>query len=436
MIPQVFQTLLFWLSFGFGASWYNQKSVVIFANIPLMERHNGGGRMKYVTAGESHGPALVVIVSGVPAGFALTSAAIDSDLARRQSGYGRGGRMKIERDAARILSGLRFGRTLGTPVALEIENRDWENWSERMAQEGRAPHDLTPEQSPRPGHADLVGALKIGTRDCRDVLERASARESAARVAAGAVAKAYLAHFGVEINSYVTRIGGVELPAAMIKRKNGVFSSTKIEASPVRCPDEETSALMVAAIDVAREAGESLGGWFTVTATGLAPGLGGYAEADERLTGRIGGALLSIPAIKGVQFGLGFAAGTLPGSQVHDSIVYADEAGPFGRITRTSNNAGGLEGGMTTGEPLIVHAVMKPIPTMTTPLQTIDIKTREAAEASKERSDICAVPAAAVVAEAQCALILADAYGEKFGHDTLVDALQAFESYVTRIAAC
>jgi chorismate synthase len=392
--------------------------------------------MKYVTAGESHGPALVVIVSEVPAGFALTSAAIDGDLARRQSGYGRGGRMEIERDRVRILSGLRFGRTLGAPVALEIENRDWKNWSERMAQEGRPPLDLALEQSPRPGHADLVGALKIGTRDCRDVLERASARETAARVAAGAVAKAYLAHFGVEIGSYVTRIGDVELSAAKIERKAGVFSSHKVESSPVRCPDEDASTRMVSAIDAAREAGESLGGWFTVTATGLVPGLGGYAEASERLTGRIGGALLSIPAIKGVQFGLGFAVGTLPGSQAHDPIVYADEAGPFGRITRASNNAGGLEGGMTTGEPLVVHAVMKPIPTMTMPLQTIDIKTHEATEASKERSDVCAVPAAAVVAEAQCALILADVYGDKFGRDTLVDALQSFESYVTRISAC
>jgi chorismate synthase len=264
-------------------------------------------------------------------------------------------------------------------------------------------------------------------------LERASARETAARVAAGAVAKAYLARFGVESGSYVTRIGEVEMSAAQIRRKDGVFSSGKVEASPVRCPDEDASARMVAAIDAAREAGESLGGWFTVTATGLVPGIGGYAEATERLTGRIGGALLSIPAIRGVEFGLGFAAGTLPGSQVHDPIIRADEAGASGqRITRASNNAGGLEGGMTTGEPLIVHAVMKPIPTLTKPLQTIDLKTHRAVEASRERSDVCAVPAAAVVAEAQLALVLADAYQDKFGHDTLADALKAFESYVAR----
>jgi chorismate synthase len=342
--------------------------------------------------------------------------------------------MAIERDEVQILSGLRFGKTLGSPLSLKIENRDWANWTERMAQEGRPPHDLVQEQHPRPGHADLVGALKTGTGDCRNVLERASARETAARVAAGAVAKAYLAYFGVEIGSYVTRIGNVELPAAVIERKSGVFSQTKVEASPVRCPDEETSTRMVAAIDAARAAGESLGGWFTVTATGLAPGLGGYVEAEQRLTGRIGGALLSIPAIRGVEFGLGFAAGTLPGSQVHDPIICAGEAGAFGRIARASNNAGGLEGGMTTGEPLVVHAVMKPIPTLTSPLQTIDLKTHEAVEASKERSDVCAVPAAAVVAEAQLALVLATAYQEKFGYDTLADALAAFKTYVARIA--
>ena len=480
--------------------------------------------MKYCTAGESHGPALVAVVTDVPAGFALSSAAIDSDLARRQSGYGRGGRMKIEHDRVEVLSGLRFGRTLGSPLALRIENRDWANWSERMAAEGRAPRDLKLEQSPRPGHADLVGALKTGTLDCRDVLERASARETAARVAAGAVAKAFLANFGVEIGSYVTRIGPVELPPAEVARKAGVFSATKVEASAVRCPDEETSAHMMAAIDDARKAGESLGGWFVVTATGLVPGLGSYAEATDRLTGRIGGALLSIPAIKGLEFGLGFAAGTLPGSQVHDPIVYADkggrsgvggypgaggaagvggagtsagavgaagavdaggagaagavgagaavspttpttpttpaaataigaagagadagedagaarhiEANAFGRIRRASNNAGGLEGGMTTGEPLIIRAVMKPIPTMTRPLATIDLVSHEAVEASKERSDVCAVPAAAVVAEAELALVLANAYMDKFGRDALVDIMGAFRVYVDRITAC
>ncbi|MDR1082813.1 MAG: chorismate synthase, partial [Coriobacteriales bacterium] len=304
--------------------------------------------MKYETAGESHGPALIALVSDVPVGFSLSSAAINSDLARRQSGYGRGGRMAIEHDEAQILSGVRFGKTLGTPIALKIDNRDWENWSVRMAQEGKPPHDLTLEQSPRPGHADLAGVLKIDSQDCRDILERASARETAARVAAGAVAKAYLAHFGVELGSYVTRIGDVELPAAKVERKGAVFAQAEVEASPVRCPDEATSARMTAAIDEARAAGESLGGWFNVTATGMPPGIGSYAEADKRLTSRIGGALFSIPAIKGVEFGLGFAAGALPGSQVHDPLIYAEAAGAFGHIVRASNNAGGLEGGMTT----------------------------------------------------------------------------------------
>jgi chorismate synthase len=401
----------------------------------MLPRSLRGLRMQYVTAGESHGPALVAIVSEVPAGIALTRGAINGDLARRQGGYGRGGRMKIERDEVQILSGVRFGKTLGSPVALKIENRDWINWEQRMAQEGKPPRDLVLEQAPRPGHADLVGALKTGTRDCRDVLERASARETAARVAAGAVAKAYLAHFGVEIGSYVTRIGAVSLPSAKIARKGGVFSATKIEASCVRCPDEETSARMVAAIDEAREAGESLGGWFVVTATNLVPGIGGYAEATDRLTGRIGGALFSLPAIKGVEFGLGFAVGELPGSQVHDAIISTPEPGPFGSIGRASNNSGGLEGGMTTGEPLLIRAAMKPIPTMTSPLQTVDLATHAPVAASRERSDIVAVPAAAVVAEAMVALVLADAYAEKFGRDTVSEALSSFEAYVARIAA-
>ncbi|MDR1713678.1 MAG: chorismate synthase [Coriobacteriales bacterium] len=393
--------------------------------------------MNYVTAGESHGPALTVIVSEVPAGIELNSARIDADLARRQSGYGRGGRMAIEQDKARILSGLRFGRTLGSPVALLIENRDWPNWQTVMAQEGKPPADLPRERSPRPGHADLVGTMKIGTDDCRNVLERSSARETAGRVAAGAVAKAWLAHFGVEIGSYVTRIGSVELPATEIQRKAGVFSASKIEASPVRCPHPETSEAMCAAIDAAREAGESLGGWFSVTATGLVAGLGGYASGSDRLDGRIGGALLSIPAIKGVQFGLGFTAGTLPGSQVHDPIICLGDTGSGsdrGRISRASNNAGGLEGGMTTGLPLLISAVMKPIPTLATPLDSIDLATRWPVKASRERSDICAVPAAAVVAEAELALVLATCYQQKFGHDTVKDSLLAFEAYASRIA--
>jgi chorismate synthase len=367
---------------------------------------------------------LLAIVSEVPAGIGLSVAAINADLARRQSGYGRGGRMAIEHDQAEVLSGLRFGRTLGTPLAIRIANRDGANWSEVMASEGRPPAELKREQAPRPGHADLAGAQKINTQDCRDILERASARETAARVAAGAVARAYLANFGVEIVSYVTRIGDVELPRAEIERKGGLFSTSKIEASEVRCPHAATTETMKIAIDTACTKGLSLGGWFSVTASGLVPGIGGYAEARERLDGRLGGALLSIPAIKGVEFGLGFEAGTLTGDKTHDPIVYHK-----GRFARMSNNAGGLEGGMTNGEPLMIHAVMKPIPTMTTPLATVDLITHEPREASRERSDVCAVPAAAVVAEAEVALVLADAYQHKFGFDTLAEASTAFENY-------
>jgi len=430
--------------------------------------------MKYCTAGESHGPALTAIVSDVPAGFELHEEKINDDLKRRQGGYGRGGRMQIEQDRVEILSGVRFGKTLGTPIALRITNKDWENWSDRMALQGDAPSDLMLEQSPRPGHADFVGSLKIGTLDCRDVLERSSARETAARVAAGAVAKAWLANFGVEVSSYVTRIGDVEFSALPDGHNAACFSSEVIEASPVRCPDRATSARMVAAIDAAREVGESLGGWFVLIATGLVPGIGGYAEAKDRLTGRIGGAILSIPAIKGVEFGLGFAAGTLPGSMVHDPIISTRNTGGIksagslgepavtsynidecacanhfgengaecassvaspGKITRASNNAGGLEGGMTTGEPLVIRAVMKPIPTLQKALKTIDLVTHEPREASRERSDVCAVPAAAVVAEAELAMVLADAYMDKFGHDCLVDAKHSFEHYAQRITS-
>ncbi|MCL1890417.1 MAG: chorismate synthase [Coriobacteriia bacterium] len=389
--------------------------------------------MDYITAGESHGPSLIAVVSGVPAGVTISTTTINADLARRQSGYGRGGRMAIETDTVTIKSGVRFGKTLGSPLALEIENKDWENWKERMAAEGAPPADLTLEHSPRPGHADLVGALKTDTTDCRNILERASARETAARVAAGAVAKAVLAQLGVEISSYVTRIGSVELPQKEIERKSAVFSKERIESSPVRCPHEETSLAMVAAIENACEAGTSLGGWFTVAATGLVPGIGGYAEPSKRLTSSIGAAILSIPAIKGVEFGLGFASGTLQGNEVHDAIICSDDATGKIQPVRATNFAGGLEGGMTTGETLIAHAVMKPIPTMTSPLGTVNLITHKPVAASKERSDVCAVPAAAVVAEAELALVLADAYLDKFGHDTMSDIIAAFEHYVARV---
>ena len=387
--------------------------------------------MEYVTAGESHGPALTAIVTGVPAGLTLDEATLNRDLARRQGGYGRGGRQRIERDSVRVTAGVRFGVTLGTPIALEVVNKDHENWTDRMAPFGTAPDDLKRETCPRPGHGDLVGALRTATDDCRNVLERASARETAARVAAGGVAKALLAAYGVAVTSYVVSIGAVALAEDDPMAAAAAYTTDEIEASSVRCPDAATTRAMEAAIDEARAAGESLGGTFRVIAHGLVPGLGGYAQGSDRLTSRIGGALFSIPAIKGVEFGLGFEATRRPGSQVHDAIVL-DEGQGFGR---TSNNAGGLEAGMSNGQPLIVTAAMKPIPTLATPLSTVNLDTLQPALASRERSDVCAVPAAAVVAEAVVALALADAYCEAFGDRAMIDALANFESYKVRIAA-
>lgn len=327
--------------------------------------------MHYITAGESHGPALTAIVDGVPAGLKVSLRQIDSDLARRQSGYGRGGRQAIEKDHAEILSGVRFGKTLGTPIALQIRNRDWENWTERMAPFGDVPDELVREVTPRPGHADLVGALKTNTDDCRNILERASARETAARVAAAGIAREFLADLGVEIFSYVTRIGSAKFAEDEPMLAAPDYKPLDIEMSDVRCPDEEASEAMKAAIDAARDAGESLGGTFRVVVLGLLPGIGGYATPSERLTSRIGAALFSIPAIKGVEFGKGFATASEVGSRVHDPIIQSSKDG----FSRSSNNAGGLEGGMTTGMPLIVTAAMKPIPTLANPLTTVNMDT-------------------------------------------------------------
>ena len=385
--------------------------------------------MHYMTAGESHGPALTAIVDGVPAGLRISEEGINADLARRQSGYGRGGRQAIEHDKVHISSGVRFGRTLGSPVALTVENRDWENWAGRMAAFGEPPLDLVRETTPRPGHADLVGVLKTASDDCRDVLERASARETAARVAAAGVAREFLADLGVEIFSYVISIGQAKFVEEQPMVAAADYKPLDIELSSVRCPDEAASEAMCAEIDAARELGESLGGTFRVVARGLLPGLGGYATAFERMTSRIGAALFSIPAVKGVEFGLGFASAGLPGSRVHDEITLDSSRG----FMRSSNNAGGLEGGMTTGMPLIVTCVMKPIPTLMTPLSTIDIDTLEVAEASKERSDVCAVPACAVVAEGEVAFALANAYLDKFGCDNMADIRANVAAYRQRL---
>lgn len=384
--------------------------------------------MRYITAGESHGPQLTAIVEGVPAGVSISEESINADLTRRQSGYGRGSRQLIEDDVVHITSGVRFGRTIGSPITLVVENRDWQNWRERMAPFGKAPADLEREVTPRPGHADLVGTLKIGTDDCRDVLERASARETAARVAAAGIAREILADLGVEVFSYVTSIGSAALRETDPLVQAADYKPLEIELSDVRCPNDAAADAMRAEIDKARELGESLGGTFRVVARGLIPGLGGYATADERMTSRIAARLFSIPAIKGVEFGLGFTAARLPGSSVHDPIVLSASG-----FSRTSNNAGGLEGGMTTGLPLIVSCAMKPIPTLMTPLDTVNLDTLEPAKASKERSDICAVPAAAVVAEGEVAFALADAYLNKFGHDNMTDIHANIDAYKQRL---
>lgn len=385
--------------------------------------------MQYITAGESHGPSLTAIVSGVPAGLAISEKGINSDLARRQSGYGRGGRQAIEKDTVSITSGVRFGKTIGSPVTLTVANRDWANWTERMSVFGEVPKDLVREVTPRPGHADLLGVLRNDMDDCRNILERTSARETTMRVAASGIAREFLAELGVEIKSYVVSIGDAYMAEEDPMMDAVSYSPLDIETSEVRCPDAEASQRMMAAIDEAKANGDTLGGIFRVVVTGLLPAVGGYATPTDRLTSKLGGAIFSIPAIKGVEFGLGFETTRRPGSQVHDEIVL-DESNGF---VRTSNNAGGLEGGMTTGMPLVVTVGMKPIATLTTPLNTVNLDTLEVAEASKERSDTCAVPAAAVVAESEVALVLADAYLSKFGSDNMTDIKANIANYRERI---
>ena len=405
--------------------------------------------MEYITAGESHGPKLTAIVSGVPAGLEIDIDRIDYDLARRQSGYGRGARQMIERDKADFTGGVRFGFTTGAPVSIEVENRDWKNWTDRMARFGGAPEDLKRELQPRPGHADLVGVLRNDTADCRNILERSSARETAARVAACGVAKELLRALGVQILSYVVSIGDVSVEdGAGCGSPTDAFGQgsfepeemealhERIESSETRCPDVQAPGLMKSAIDKAKSDGESLGGTFRVIASGLVPGLGSYASGTSRLTSRLAAAVCSIPAIKGVEFGMGFESARRFGSDVHDPIAIRQASGPSGdsaSFTRISNNAGGLEGGMTTGLPLVVTAAMKPIPTLMTPLGTVRLDTLEDAEASRERSDTCAVPAAAVVAEGEVAMVLANAYLEAFGCTNRPELMSSLDAYRRRI---
>ncbi len=381
--------------------------------------------LRMTTAGESHGPGLTCIVEGLPAGLVIDREAIDRDLARRQLGHGRGGRMKIERDQARVTGGIRHGRTLGGPIALQVDNRDYANWEERMNPwPVEAP--VAEVHLPRPGHADLVGTQKYGVSDVRDILERASARETAARVAGGAVAKAFLRAFGVSVHSHVIQITGVSAP-----RRDDLTPEDfeRVDESPVRCLDPESGAAMVAEVDRLRKANESLGGVFEVRAFGLVPGLGSHVSWEERLDGRLGQALLSIQAIKAVAVGDGHEVAGLPGSQAHDEIFHDEERGYF----RETNRAGGVEGGMTTGAPLVVRGSMKPLPTLTKPLRSVDISTHEPAEALRERTDSCTVPAAGVVGEAMVAFVLADAYRRKFGGDHIDDVRAAVAAYEERI---
>lgn len=384
-------------------------------------------KFEYMTAGESHGPELSVIVEGIPAGMELTGEHLALDLARRQLGHGRGGRMKIETDRATITAGLRHGRTLGSPISLRIANADWVNWQVKMAV-GPLPEgeDVPAASVPRPGHADLAGMQKYGHRDVRNILERASARETASRVAVGAIARRLLAEFDILIYSHVVRIGGVESPGA---GSLGPDDFAVVDSSPVRCLSEKVSTAMCDAIDAARADGESLGGVFEVLAFGLPPGLGSHVSGRERLGGRLGWALMSIPAIKGAEVGDGFALAATPGSAAHDEIFYQPDRGYF----RKTNHAGGLEGGMTNGEPLVVRACMKPIPTLTRPLRSVDTNTGAEVPAMKERSDVCAVPAAAVVGEAMVAIELARAMLDKFGGDSLDDMKAAAASYRERL---
>jgi chorismate synthase len=380
---------------------------------------------RFTTAGESHGPGLVTIVEGLPAGLKLDRETLDRDMARRQLGHGRGGRMKIETDAVEIRAGVRHGYTLGSPIAALVANRDYKNWDERM---NPWPIDAEiPEITlPRPGHADLTGMWKYNQTDLRNILERASARETAARVAAGAIARAFLTELGVTVRSHVTRIASVEAPEQPDLQPSDFDG---VDDDLVRCLDPETSARMVEEINVLRKQNESLGGTFEVRVFGLVPGLGSHISWEERLDGRLAQAICSIQSVKGASVGEAWDVATRPGSEAHDEIFWSEERGWY----RETNHAGGLEGGMTNGEPLSVRAAIKPISTMTKPLRSVDIKTKEADKAHKERTDSTVVPAAGVVGEAMVCLVLARCYREKFGGDHMDDVLGALDAYKDRI---
>ena len=387
--------------------------------------------LRYLTAGESHGPSLTAILEGIPARMPLSTKDIDTELSRRQMGYGRGGRMKIEQDRVVITAGVRHGLTLGGPIALAITNRDFANWQETMAPEAeaRARDTRPPVTRPRPGHADLPGAIKYGHRDARNVLERASARETTARVAVGAVCKRLLREFGISVLSHVVEIGGV-------RAKIGDLSPEQIralaEASPVRCADREASDAMVARIDEARRRKTTLGGIFEVIVEGAPVGLGSYTQWDQKLDGRLARALMSVQAIKGVEVGLGFEVARRFGFEAHDEIFYdPGRQAPHGlKFFRKTNYAGGLEGGMSNGEVILLRAAMKPLSTQYAPLRSVDLETKEPFEATVERSDVCAVPAAGVIGEAVVAFEVSATLREKFGGDSLEEMRRNFDAYL------
>jgi chorismate synthase len=385
---------------------------------------------RFLTAGESHGPALTTIIEGVPAGLQVLAEPINAQLKRRQGGYGRGARQKIESDTVEFLSGIRFGRTLGSPITMVVRNRDWANWTTKMSVEP-LPEDQaeTPAISiPRPGHADYAGMMKYNHDDLRNVLERASARNTATQVAVGGVARLLLAEFGVTVASHVVNIGGIRVNVDTIDLRT---LAEVTEESQVRVADKSAEEKIIAAIDEAKYRGDTLGGTFEVVALGLPVGLGSYAHWDSRIDGLLAQALMSIQAIKGVEIGIGFGAADIPGSQVHDAFFY--EAGDDVNFRRGSNNAGGTEGGISNGEPLVVRAVMKPIATLMKQLPSVNLKTKEEVPAFAERSDVCAVPAAAVVGEAMVAIVLAQLMCAKFGGDSLAEMRDNYDAYVARV---
>ncbi len=386
--------------------------------------------LRYLTAGESHGKGLTVILEGMPSGVPVSADAINLQLARRQKGYGRGGRMKIETDTVDITSGIRHGKTLGSPVALWVANRDFSAWRDEMSTDFIENYTKKrPVDSPRPGHADLNGGLKYDTHDLRDILERASARETTMRVALGAVTRCFLNQFNISVMGHVTCIGGVSISS---DRPSWEDVARLAEDDPVRCIDPVVAKKMMEKIDVAKKNGDTVGGIFEIVVTGLPPGLGSHVQWDLKLDTRLAAAILSIQAIKGVEFGLGFEEGLKFGSECHDEIFYNSADKKFFRKT---NRAGGLEGGMTTGEPLVLRGVMKPISTLYTPLHSVDIHTKKDVEASVERSDTCAVPAAGVIAENVVAFEIAKAFLEKFGGDSLVEIRRNYEGYLQQVRA-